>query len=459
MKEWLKNNYYIKKRSKTGNVCQYPNSEAAKNKKWWTDRNVEVFYDALKKIGYSKMTDNVYYFINGMKSKPLCKKCKRVLERPHMEYCSRSCRSSMVSKEKRYQISESNKKTKRNQFKNRFDESTWKEWNNKEFLQEKYNEGKVELISKYFNVSFTLGYNHVVANKISIDHNNSTFENKICQLLEDYDIFYERRTYKILKNKELDIFIPSKKIAIEINGLYWHSEIAGNKDKFYHLVKTKECEEQGIKLFHVFSPELFYKEPIWKSVILDSLGIHKTVIGARSTVLKEISYQEFSLFCEENHLQGSSKTNINYGLFYANELVSVMSFSKARMTDADWEMQRFCNKLNYKVHGSASKLLKRFMKEHSGKIVSYANRRWSKGDLYEKLGFSFVHDSNPNYFYFKGSGNWDHANLESRIKFQKHKLQRELEIFDENQSEWNNMQMNGYDRIWDCGNKVYILTV
>lgn len=458
MKEWLKNNYYIKKRSKSGNVCQYPNSEAAKNKKWWEDRNVEDFYDALKKIGYSKMTDNVYYFINGMKSKPLCKRCGSLLERPHMEYCSRSCRSSMVSQEKRQQISDNNKKTKQSKFKNRLG-SKWKEWNNKEFLQKKYDEGKIQAVSDYFGVSFTLAYNNIITNDISIDHNTSTFENKICQFLDDLGIDYERRTYKILKNREIDIYIPSKNIAIEINGIYWHSEIGGKKDKNYHSLKTKECEKHNIKLFHIFSTELVYKEDIWKSVILDSLGIHKKIIGARNTVVKDISYPEAEKFCEENHLQGSSKTNINYGLFHDDELVSVMTFSKARLTTADWELQRFCNKLNYKIHGSASKLLKRFTKEHHGKIVSYANRRWSQGNLYEKLGFSFVHDSNPNYFYFKGSGNWDHVNLESRIKFQKHKLQRELEIFDENQSEWNNMQMNGYDRIWDCGNKVYMLTV
>ena len=74
----------------------------------------------------------------------------------------------------------------------------------------------------------------------------------------------------------------------------------------------------------------------------------------------------------------------------------------------------------------------------------------SESTLYSRLGFSLVSESSPNYWYIKD------GELFNRIQFQKHKLKGLLEQFDESKSEWQNMQDNGYDRIFDCGNLVYV---
>jgi uncharacterized protein YtpQ (UPF0354 family) len=107
------------------------------------------------------------------------------------------------------------------------------------------------------------------------------------------------------------------------------------------------------------------------------------------------------------------------------------------------------------VVGGASKLLRAFIKEHPPKpIVSYSDRRWNTGGVYKQLGFEYSHTSAPNYFYFDTMG--DTEKLLSRHNFQKHKLSSKLEIFDPSLTEWENMRMNGYDRIWDCGNDVFV---
>ena len=144
-------------------------------------------------------------------------------------------------------------------------------------------------------------------------------------------------------------------------------------------------------------------------------------------------------------------------MFYKDELVAVMTFSKARFSDAEYELQRFCSKVGFVIYGAASKLLKYFRNEYKGRIISYANRRWSTGNLYKKLGFDFIHDSEPNYFYFKNYGCSSKFVLESRNKYQKHKLINILEKYNNKLSEWDNMTLNGYDRIFDSGNKVYML--
>ena len=131
-----------------------------------------------------------------------------------------------------------------------------------------------------------------------------------------------------------------------------------------------------------------------------------------------------------------------------------MSFSKSRFNkNIEWELLRFCTKINTQVIGAASKLLSYFIKNFNpNSIISYANRRWSNGKLYEKLNFKYIGATKPNYFYFIPNENI----LYSRVKFQKHKLKDILPVYDYSLSETINMYNNGYRKIYDCGNLKYI---
>lgn len=132
-----------------------------------------------------------------------------------------------------------------------------------------------------------------------------------------------------------------------------------------------------------------------------------------------------------------------------------MTFGKCRFNKKyEWELLRFCNKLGYHIPGGASKLLTYFERTYKPKsLISYADRRWSRGVLYEKLGFTLDHISSPNYWYFN-----DYATMElkSHVCFYKHKLSNILEKYNANMSEVDNMKMNGYKRIFDCGNLVFV---
>ena len=255
---------------------------------------------------------------------------------------------------------------------------------------------------------------------------------------------------KIISPYELDIFIPEKKLAIEFNGIYWHSteKLPSN----YHLNKTELCEKQGIQLIHIFENEWLSKNDICKSRIANLLGIYSKKLYARNGIIQVLTNNEANEFVQQNHIQGSVNCKINLGLFIENELVSVMTFSKPRFSKKyEYELVRFCSKLNYKVVGAAGKLLKYFEENYKPKsLVSYADRRWSIGKLYLNLGFSLVEKTRPNYWYTK-----EKFTLQSRVKFQKHKLKNILPIFDENLSEAENMRNNNYFKIFDSGNLVF----
>ena len=253
---------------------------------------------------------------------------------------------------------------------------------------------------------------------------------------------------KILEGKELDIYIPSKNLAIEFDGLYYHSDKFTNKDA--HITKTKNCEIKGISLIHIFEDEWDNKQEIVKSKLLNLIGKTENKIFARKCKIKEISSKELKQFLEENHIQGNVNSKIKIGLFYEEELISVMSFGGLRKNlgqeakEGYYELLRFCNKLNTTVIGGASKLLTYFEKTYNPKeLISYADRRWSEGKLYKNLNFEFVHISTPNYFYFK-------SNIrEPRFKYRKSELVKQG--FDKEKTEKEIMQERGYYRIYDCG--------
>ena len=215
------------------------------------------------------------------------------------------------------------------------------------------------------------------------------------------------------------------------------------------------CEEQGVKLFHIFENEWLdpIKREIWKSKIKLELGYVDRKLNARDCVIKEISFEEIKSFLNSNHLQGYIPSSINLGLYYNSELVEVMTFGKSRFNkDFDWELLRNCSSLNTIVRGGFSKLLNYFKKNYKGSIVSYGNKRWTS-KLKNVYGNELINVSDPNYFYFL-KGDFE---LMSRLQFQKHKLKDKLKVFDENLTETENMYNNGYRKIYDCGNLVYKL--
>ncbi|QPX63856.1 putative homing endonuclease [Campylobacter phage F358] len=274
----------------------------------------------------------------------------------------------------------------------------------------------------------------------------SSFEKELENLIE---VDYTRNNRKVLDGKELDFYFPDYNLAIECNGDYWHSESNG-KDKYYHSNKTDICNKKGIQLLHIFESSWIEKKDIWTSIINNKLGKSKKIM-ARKCILKKVDKAEEKEFLNTNHLQGFIGSNICYGLYFNDELVCLMSFGKPRFTNKyDWELIRLCTKMGMNVIGGASKLLKHFEKENKGSIISYSDRLYSDGSIYKQLGFTFSHYSKPGYYYFKG------INKHSRQQFMKHKLKDKLEKFDPNLTESENMRLNGYHKVWDCGQGVWI---
>lgn len=309
----------------------------------------------------------------------------------------------------------------------------------------------IQEIADAFNVSYSTIQKAVrelsVEEFVHYNDSVSNLEKELRKLIESYnvDVTYTDRT--VIAPLELDIYIPSKKLAIEFNGNYWHS--LDKKDKYYHRDKTFRCAQKGIQLLHIFEYEWndTNKRSIIENILDKKLNYKNTVIYARNTYVKEIENTEYKEFCNKYHLQGYAPASIKIGCFYNNVLVGVMSFGTPRYnTEYEYELIRLCWCEN--VTGGAEKLLSYFIKKFNpSNIITYCNIAKFTGAVYTRLGFNVIGFTEPNYVWTKNKFNETY----SRYQTQKHKL-IEKGLGTDEQSEDEIMKSHGYLKIYDSGN-------
>jgi very-short-patch-repair endonuclease len=220
----------------------------------------------------------------------------------------------------------------------------------------------------------------------------SNLEKELVDFCKQYYPDLKENDRTLISPKELDIVIPELKLAIEFNGDFWHSIQAG-KDTNYHLNKTLECEKAGYRLIHIFEHEWINKQDIIKTKLKALFNVEQEHVYARKCTVKEISSKDKNEFLNLHHIQGEDKSKVKLGLFYQDELVAVMTFGKPRFNkNYEYELIRYATSKH--VIGGAGKLLKYFERKYKPKsIITYADRRFSQGNMYFKLGFKLDHIS------------------------------------------------------------------
>lgn len=266
----------------------------------------------------------------------------------------------------------------------------------------------------------------------------------------DGEILLNNRS--ILSPYELDIYLPDLKLAFEFNGLYYHCENFVEND--YHLRKTELAEKNNIQLIQIYEDDWTYKQNIIKSIILNKLGKSEKIY-ARLCTIKEVDNKNSIDFLEKNHLQGKINSKIRIGLYYNNNLISLTCFSKNRKNlnqkniENTYELVRFTSLINTNVIGGFSKMLNYFVKNYNPeKIVTFADRSFSRGNLYLKSNFSFIYKTSPNYFYVINKLR------KNRFLFRKDLLIKQG--YDPNKTEHQIMLERKIYRIYDSGNLKFI---
>ena len=250
---------------------------------------------------------------------------------------------------------------------------------------------------------------------------------------------------------ELDIYLPDLAVGIEYNGLYWHSERF--KGRGYHLAKTEHFRNRGIRVYHVWEDDWIHRNAIVRSQVSNWLGVTPVRLRARDGEVRVVEDGPLvRSFLESSHIQGYVRSSLAIGLFIGGDMASLMTFdhSEGRLTmpACEWNLSRFCNRPGTVVAGAASRLLAHFERMHSpSRVITFADREWSVGGLYDRLGFRQVHVTGPNYKYVVG------GRRVNKQRYTKERLVREGH--DPSLSEREITSSMGLARIWDCGQIKY----
>lgn len=281
-------------------------------------------------------------------------------------------------------------------------------------------------------------------------HSRSSAELAIYSWLSSiYDGEIIENDKSVLSGKELDIYIPDKKVAIEFNGTYWHSTKVKEDARNRHQYKSIQCKEKSIRLIHVWESDWIHKQGIIKSIIKNAVVGANRVIYGRKCEIKEVDTDISYEFMEDNHIQGGVYNRVRIGLYYNNELVSMMTFNPIDKRDNKWEIGRLATKLDTIVIGGANKMYRYFLKSYKPSyVLTFAFFDYFTGKVYENMGFDIVGLNKPGYFYV------DRNQLKyNRRSFTRKRMIKKGLLRGKNdpRSEAKAMDDAGYYRIFDAG--------
>ena len=279
-------------------------------------------------------------------------------------------------------------------------------------------------------------------------YNNSIPESQLQEFCNSLNVTTILNDRVLVCPKELDIVFPDHKIAIEFCGLYWHSDAHARITKSYHLDKLKQCEAKGYKLLTFFEDEWYDRPDVVKSLISHNLNLNQNdkIYARTCSVNMETSQQQRDLFFNTFHIQGKGSGSITHSLFHKDVMVACMTLIQH---PSYLEINRYATSRT--VVGGFSKLLKSIINKYNPvEIMTFADRRYSTGNLYSKTGFELVTTSNPSYFYIFRKQRYH------RQHFMKEKLHQKLKSYDSSLTEHENVDNHNVHRIWDCGQLKFV---
>jgi len=276
------------------------------------------------------------------------------------------------------------------------------------------------------------------------------------------------RDRTVLKPKELDIYMPDAKMALEYSGMYWHSHgdaISEKADKHKHHAKYLGCAEQGIRLITLYESEWQERPQAIRRLLRNALGKSKGKLMARKCGLRKVDPSEARAFYEKYHPQGGAGAGEQYGLYWKDKLVACMRFALGandRGTGAKtrtWTLGRYATRVN--VAGAASRLFKAFLAEYGPEEVkSFSDNRFFSGGMYTQLGFTLEADVVPDYQVWSPK-----LGLRLKPNYQRRHLPARLadhgvvEAFDPETDPRTEAEMTylaGARRLYDCGKKRWL---
>lgn len=277
----------------------------------------------------------------------------------------------------------------------------------------------------------------------------SRFEREVASYVLSLGIEIETTVRRFSNVGELDILVPGLNVAIECQGVFWHSEHF--RPKGAHAAKRAACEALGIRLIQVWEDDWSDRRPIVERMLAHKLGFSvQERIAARTTTVRAVGTTEARAFLNANHIQGFTGATHHLGLEHDGSLVAVMSLKRTGKP-GELRLERYATAAH--VLGGQSKLIRYAEKTIPGwtRLVTFADHEVSDGSLYERTGWVKDGELAPDYKYLV-RGQRVHKFNFRLTRFRSDPMLK----FEEGLSERALARLNSIPRVWDSGKTRYL---
>lgn len=310
-------------------------------------------------------------------------------------------------------------------------------------------------IAKEIGCDFSTVLAYCRKHEIEITHGYqySEIEVDVRRYLDSLSVSYDTNYVGLYDDKrEVDIFIASNNVAIEINGLRWHCELY--KDRLYHKRKCDQLDP-NIRLIQITDYQWIRKQEICKSIIRSALGLNQRIYARKCQieVHSEATTEIRSLF-EQNHIDGFVGGNLYVVARHNGQLVCGAIFGFARFDNQKvHELIRFVTKIGLTCVGGFSKIIKTYRRlRPNTQLISYVNKSLFDGKMYTSTDqWERLPDTDVGYFWTNGN------EIISRFKAMKKNMAVWNAQYDQSLTEAGNMHQLKYYRYFDAGNQRYML--
>lgn len=361
-------------------------------------------------------------------------------------------------------------KSKRESYKSKFEErARLVHGDLYDYSEHGYTSGrdKVSIICKKHGKFEQAVYHHLDGQGCPRCGQKSAPEEEVASFLSIFTTV-ERRNRTLIAPKEVDIYLPEHRIAVEFCGMYWHSH--GDRDderknKLRHAEKHRMCAEKGVRLITIFETEWQDRKATIKRLLRNAIGKTKGKLMARKCILKEVHQHDARAFYDKYHPQGGSGHGEHLGLYWGGKLVACMRFTFGNndrghgAKSRQWTLSRYASRVS--VAGAAGRLFKAFLeKRDPSSVKSFSDNRLFGGGMYGQLGFSLEDDVPPDYQVWS-----QRAGLLPKPQYQRrciparlidHGLDDHFDPETDQRTEAEMTYLMGARRIYDCGKKRWV---
>ena len=278
--------------------------------------------------------------------------------------------------------------------------------------------------------------------------NISTEEQKVKDILDKYNIEYTQSDNKIIGDKRhVDFYIESANLAIEVNGLYWHSE-KRRPDKDYHQSKYDILNEKGIKLIQFWDYEINNKLDAVEDVIKRELRIIDVYNNQLDRSI--ISSKEALEFINTNSLHNIKINNIHkaYALKSGYDILSLATVFK--VNSSQLIINSISNKIGFNVDNDFDTLVSFIISDNPDyEIITHTN--CFRDPIYSLTNFDLAYVSDIKYWYTDNFVDVINGN-----NIEKSDIKNKLPLYEESLSVHQNMNNNGYYRVYGCKTKTWV---